>query len=356
MNTPSTARSRAKTALAIIAGALALSSCTGDVSTPTPPSPSSTVAVPGAQQDPQLAAFASHRALDACGLHDPSAAQTVTGDRPDEIMPAASGLDECTLRLAQGEFQSTWTLTVEVGAGFGASQRARTTRETLPGNANVGVFVQASDPRDPDSCALYRELDPRYAIELRASFSAGRSTPPPKPACTVAKDYVAKLAALWASPPKRGAGRTAPDLSLARLDPCQAVSGLLRARPGARLTPESPYRCTVSEAPRPGVPITPKTLPARTTVSFRVLGDPTQVPPPRPGSDPVTMTTIAGNKAAIQASRAGCRTQIVWDPQTTITGDARAAEPVTSVQVVEIQAASCDGAQDTADTVLAGLR
>lgn len=291
------------------------------------------------------AAYANFRKIDACGLHDPDAAAKVTGDSGDEILPSQDGLQKCTLRMHKGEFQSTWTLYLEVGDVFDASQRKDAAPETIGGSE---VFVSESDRM----CTLAKPLDDTYAIVLNASPGGTGDDKPSKPACQVLKQYAAELGPIWKEMPKRGSERTSPDLKLAQLDPCTLASGALDMfGADAVLEPSGPFVCTAKpSAPQP--PSKDKKVGRNeVAVSFTADDDPAALV--KTGDQTAKQVTIAGSKAVIYQNRTGCTTYVVFDPNTTIEPDNRATDGGTVVQLIRIGTATCDVAQQATEKVLA---
>ncbi|CAL9677617.1 hypothetical protein SUDANB95_07943 (plasmid) [Actinosynnema sp. ALI-1.44] len=343
-----------KKALLLGAALLTLAGCTGTGGDSAPPTAGSSAAaaedgaLAGLPEEyrKQAAAFIAHRKIDACGLHDVEAAKKVSGDQGDEIMPAQDGLQNCTLRLSKGEFNSTWTLYLEVGAEFDAGRRQQAAPETLPGG--LEVFTEESDEK---SCTLARPLDDEFAVELRVRFGGGSGDAPPKQPCAFAREYVTEMATLWNNPPQRGSGRTSPDLGLARLDPCKAAAAVQEEQgQGAELRPVSPYGCEVRLAPGT---VKDKSVTQAVTVEFIMDEDPTLLVDNSATSKDSTKVTIGGHSAVITKRKIDCRTYVVWQPEVAVIADARSDDAAASVQQVSISTPTCDTAQATAEKIMA---
>ncbi|SDP97884.1 hypothetical protein [Lentzea jiangxiensis] len=286
-----------------------------------------------------------HRAIDACGLHDPDAAQKATGDRGDEILPSTSGLQECTLRLHQGEFKSTWTLYLEVGTAYDAGSRKNDAPEQLGG---MDVFV--SEGEDGKRCEISKPLDDKHAVQVRASAS---NDTPAKPACQVLREYVTALAPVWKNMPKHGGGRTAPELTLVKLDPCAAAAATLDMFEEGFLKTSGPMACTARSAKV----MPPQQKPAKgvgqpeVSVTWIMASDPAKLI--RPGDNNTAREiTVEGRKAVLSPGSYGCSTYVVWDDQIKVDQDNRAADDDLTQQM-RIQTATCDTAEEVTKKILA---
>lgn len=292
----------------------------------------------------QAEAAAAHRAIDTCGLHDPDAAKEVTGDQLDEIIPSQDGLQECMLRTHRGEFRASWTIYLEVGDTFDASQR----KDAAPENIG-GLEVYVSE--DERTCTLAKPLDDDRAIVLRTSPSGTGEDKPAKSACQVAKEYVGKIAPLWKDLPKRGSGRTTPELTLAKLDPCTVASGALDMfGADAVLQPSGAFTCTAKPL-NPGPPPREKGV-GRNEVAITLMVDDDPSALVKSGDQTAREVTVAGYKAVIFQGRNGCTSYIVYDPDTSIVQDNRATDGGVLYQQIRMSTATCDIAQQAAEKVL----
>jgi hypothetical protein len=280
-----------------------------------------------------------NRALDACGLHDPKAAADVTGDQGDEILPSTSGLQECILRLHQGE-KSTWTFYLETGAVYDASSRKNDAPENIGG---MDVFVSEDEKR----CEISKPIDENYAIQLHVSAS---SDAPPKPACQVLREYVGKLAPVWKEMPKHGSGRTKPELTLVKLDPCTAASATLDLFEEPFLETSGPMTCTAHSA-KPSPPVREKGVGRNeVAVTWVMNSDPSKLV--KPGDQTAREITVEGRKAVMSKGSFGCTTYIVWDPDIKVDPDNR-TEDDDLTQQIRVQTARCDNAEEVTKKILA---
>lgn len=334
----------------VLATALLLGACTGDAGADKPGNA-------GAEQQSEqqveagvpeeyrakAIAHAKARQIDACGLHDPAAAEKATGDKGDEIVPSGA-LNECTLRLAKGEFNSTWTFRVEAGAIFDAGYRKSAAPENLGG---VDVFVSEDEKR----CEIARPLDDDYAVVMSVSAPSGKDASPKAP-CQVLREYVTALAPVWKDLPKRGSGRTTPEFTLTKVDPCAAASAALDMFSEPFLETSSPVTCTArSMTPKP--PQKPQKGVGRDEVSVRwiMTDDPSKLV--RAGDDSAREITIDGRKAVINQGSTGCTTFIVWDPSVGVVRDNRNPETETLTQQISVSTATCDNAEQVAQKIVA---
>ena len=335
----------------LLGAGLLLTACTGGGGEPPADqsgAPQIEQAVPE-QYRAEAAAFAEMRRIDACGLHDPEAAKKVTGDQGDELMPSHSGLQECTLRLHKSEFESTWTLYLTVGDRFDAAAR----KDAAPTDINgIEVFVR----EDERGCSLSRPLDDKHAIELRASPGGSSKEAPPKPPCTVLKEYVGELGPVWKDLPKRGSGRTTPELKLAALDPCSVAAATLDLfGEGAVLEPSEPYVCTAKPTKPAAAPKKDKTAGANEArVTLMMDDDPSALI--KPGDQAARETTIADHKVVIYQKRNGCTAYIVWDPETKVVVDNRDEDAPPAVQQISVDLPTCEAAQQAAEKILAKVK
>ncbi|MFC5054258.1 hypothetical protein [Saccharothrix xinjiangensis] len=330
--------------LPLLGAALLLSACTsgGDASSPAdtgrpPATPAVEQAVPEKYR-PTAQAFAKFRSIDACALHDIAAAQQVTGDQGDEIVPGRDGLHQCVLRLHKSEFESTWTFTVEVGALFESQRRRDAAPETLAG---MEMFIREDD----HGCTVSKALDDTHAIEMRT----GSVTDAPRRPCDVLREYVSKLAPLWTDPPARDSGATSPRLSLAGIDPCVTAAAVLDdAGAGAELRPRDVFGCTVIPAHEA------KTAPSKTRTDIEVVftldEDPAALVTSGQGARGIT---VGGLRAVIHERATGCAAYVVWDPDTTVVVDRQSEDALPSYQVIRVQAGTCDTARSAAEKVVA---
>lgn len=323
----------------LLGTALLLSACTpgGDSAPPTdtnraPAEPTIEQAIP--ERDRQTAkAYAAFRAIDACALHDVEAATAVTGDKGDEITPDQDGLNQCTLRLHKGEYESTWTIRLEVGSLLPAELRREAAPETVGG---MDVFVREEER----GCSLSKPLDDNHAIEVRTS-AYGNATKKP---CDVLREYVGKLGGLWNDPPRRDSGQTSPRLSLAEVDPCAAAAAVLDdVGPGAQLSPQGVFACTA-------VPASAQPSKQRIDIEIALILD----------EDPASLVKTGSREVAVGAHRAvlaeratGCAVYVVWEPETEVVVDQQSEDAVPSLQQIRVQAGACDVAQAAAEKVVA---
>ncbi|MFJ8966994.1 hypothetical protein ACIRG5_47145 [Lentzea sp. NPDC102401] len=289
-------------------------------------------------------ADSKNRAIDACGLHDPEAAQKVTGDQPDEIVPGSSGLNECDLRTHKGEFEATWTFYLEVGTLYDASARRDDAPEKLGG---MDVFVSEEER----TCTVSKPLDDNYAVQMRASASVRSDEKPAKPACTVAREYVTALAPIWQDMPKHGSGRTKPELTLVKLDPCKAASATLDLFEEAQLETGGPMSCTA----RSGKVTAPQKRDKgvgrpEVTVAWTMNTDPSKLV--KADGDTARAITVDGRKAVLSKGSLGCTTYIVWDDQIKVDQDNRVDDDDLTQQI-RVQTATCDNAEEVAKKIVA---
>lgn len=333
----------------MLAAALLASACTGDAGGDQPAkdeaAQSAEQVEQGVPQEYRAKAIAHARArqIDACGLHDPAAAEKATGDKGDEIVPSG-GLHECTLRLAKGEFNSTWTFRVEAGATYDASYRKDTAPENLGG---LDIFLSEDERR----CEIARPVDDDYAVVTSVSAPSGKDAPAKAP-CQVLREYVTSLAPIWKDLPKRGSSRTTPELTLAKLDPCAAASTALDMFKEPFLETTDPVTCTA----RSMTPAPPQQRPKgigrdEVSVSLIMSNDPTKLI--RAGDDSAREVTIDGHKAVINKGSNGCTTYIIWDPDVTVVPDNRRPETETLFQQISVTTATCDNAEQVAQKVVA---
>lgn len=341
---------RQRFTLALLLGtALLASACTKDA--PSPPEgggetqPAKIEAAIPQEYRALAEAAAGYRAIDACGLHDPDAAKEITGDELDEIIPSQDGMQECVLRTHKGEFRASWTIYLEVGETFDASQRKDAAPESIGG---LEVFVS----EDERTCTLAKPLDDDRAIVLRTSPSGTGEDKPAKSSCQLAKEYAAKVAPLWKDLPKRDSERTKPELTLAKLDPCTVASGALDMfGADAVLQPSGPFVCTAKPL-NPGPPSRDKGV-GRNEVGITLMVDDDPSALVKPGDQSAREVTVAGYKTVIFQGRSGCTSYIVYDPDTSIVQDNRATEGGVLYQQIRMSTATCDVAQQAAEKVLA---
>lgn len=339
---------RRRFTLALLLGATLLASaCTKDASSPEgggEAQPAQIEAAIPPEFRALAAAAAAHRAIDTCGLHNPDAAKEVTGDQLDEIIPSQDGLQECVLRTHKGEFRASWTIYLEVGETFDASQRKDAAPETIGG---LEMYVS----EDERMCTLAKPLDDDRAIVLRTSPSGTGDDKPAKSSCQVAKEYAGKVAPLWKNLPKRDSERTTPELSLAKLDPCTVASGALDMfGADAVLQPAGPFTCTAKPL-NPGPPSRDKGV-GRNEVAITLMADDDPSALTKSANEPAREVTIAGHKTVIFQGRTGCTSYIVYDPDTSIVQDNRAVEGGVLYQQIRMNTATCDVAQQAAEKVL----
>ncbi|GAA2678738.1 MULTISPECIES: hypothetical protein [Actinosynnema] len=335
-----------RAALLLCATALAASACTGSSLDPSPSASPQAPNSPGKAQisqaipedlRPAAEAYARYREIDACGLHDPVAAEKASGEgsKGDELMPSDDGFDTCTLRLHKSEFNSTWTLYLRVAQEYDAAVRREAAPEQIGG---LNVYVKEQGAPLP-SCEVARPLDDTYAIVLDVN-PADRDAPV-RPICDMARDYVAQLAPLWRDPPRHGSGRTTPALPLAGRDPCQAVAAVAEdLAEGAEIEPREVFECSIR--PGTGGAVNPKSKAAtgEITVTFGIAEDPARDVSVSP--DQYQAVELVGFRA-VMGTRAGqCRTVAVWDPNTGIVEDNRDEDALLAVQVVRIDTPDCE--------------
>ncbi|MFC6091635.1 hypothetical protein [Saccharothrix lopnurensis] len=280
-------------------------------------------------------AYAAFRAIDACALHDVEAATAVTGDKGDEITPDQDGLNGCILRLHKSEFESTWTVFLEVGILFPPELRHEAAPETVGGMA---VFTR----EDERGCALSKPLDDNHAIEVRTSTYSGATKKP----CDVLREYVGKLGEVWNDPPRRDSGRTSPRLSLADVDPCVAASAVLDGvGPSAQLSPKSVFACSA-------VPASAAPSKKSTDIEIALIMD----------EDPASLVaagarevTIGSHRAVLIERATGCLSYVVWEPETEVVVDRQSGDALPSLQQIRVRAGTCEAAQAAAEKVLAKI-
>lgn len=341
---------RHRFALALLLGsALLASACTTDAPSTAEgggePEPAKIEAAIPQEFRALAEATAGYRAIDACGLHDPDAAKEVTGDELDEIIPSQDGMQECVLRTHKGEFRASWTIYLEVGENFDASQRKDAAPENIGG---LEMFLS----EDERMCTLAKPLDDDRAIVLRTSPSGTGEDKSAKTSCQLAKDYAGKVAPLWKDLPKRGSGRTTPELTLAKLDPCTVASGALEMfGSDAVLHPSGPFVCTAKPL-NPGPPSRDKGV-GRNEVGITLMVDDDPSALVKPGDSSAREVTVAGYKTVIFQGRSGCTSYIVYDPDTSIVQDNRVPEGGGILyQQIRMSTATCDVAQQAAEKVL----
>ncbi|MFT7835730.1 hypothetical protein Q5530_06240 [Saccharothrix sp. BKS2] len=328
----------------LLGAALLLSACTSGGGTPPPADtaqPRGTGQAPAAsgieqaipERDRETAkAHAAFRAIDACALHDVGAATAVTGDKGDEITPDQDGLNGCTLRLHKSEFESTWTVFLEVGALFPPQLRHEAAPETVGGMA---VFTR----EDERGCTLSKPLDDNHAVEVRTGTYSGATKKP----CDVLREYVGKLGEVWNDPPGRDLGQTSPRLSLADVDPCVAASAVLDdVGPGARLSPTSVFACSA-------VPASATPSKERIDIEVALIMD----------EDPASLTrigarelTVSGHRAVLTERATGCLAYVVWEPETEVVVNGHSEDTLASLQQIRVRAGTCEAAQAAAEKVL----
>lgn len=289
-------------------------------------------------------AHARDRQIDACGLHDPAAAEKATGDKGDELVPGSGGLHECDLRLHKGEFNSTWRFNVEAGALFDAGSRKSAAPENLGG---LDVFITEGDTR----CEIAKPIDDDYAVVMVANAPSGKDKPAKTP-CQVLREYVTALAPTWKELPKRGSGRTTPEFTLTRLDPCSAAATAMDMFAEPFLETSNPVTCTA----RSMKPAPPQQRPKgagrdEVTVSWIMDDDPAKLV--RAGDASAREVTIDGRKAVLNKGSNGCTTYIVWDPDVSVVEDNRNPEDETLTQQIRINTATCDNAEQVAQKIVA---
>lgn len=301
---------------------------------------------PGVSEPYKAKALADgkNRAIDACGLHDPDAAQNATGDEPDEILPGSSGLNECDLRTHQGEFKSTWTFYLEVGAAYDAARRRDDAPEKLGG---MDVFVSEEER----TCTISKPIDDNHAVQVRVSASVMSNEKPAKPACQVAREYVTALAPVWQDMPKHGSGRTQPELTLAKLDPCKAASATLDMFEEGYLETGGPMSCTARSAK-----VTPPQKRDKgvgrpeVNVLWTMNSDPSKMV--KAGDDTAREVTVEGRKVVLSKGSFGCTSHIVWDDQVKVDQDNR-GDGDELTQQIRVQTATCDNAEEVVKKILA---
>lgn len=330
---------------------LASSGCT-TAGTPTPAAGPATSGSGNAANIPdyyqaKAAAHAVARTIDPCALHDLTAARTITGHQVDELMPANNRLNQCVLRLSTGEFQATWTLYLEAGGAFDGARRRSAAPETIAGRL---IYTEQAD--DGSGCTLARPLDDTAAITLtvRASTATPNTATTP---CALGRDYLTATADRWNQPPLRSDRLTAPTLTLADLDPCDAAAALLPDfGDGAELNPSEPYQCGA----RPGFDTPAKrsgTQPEQITITFGVAEDPMRLVDTPSSTAEHTELAVGDRHGVASRTSSGCSTTVIWDPDTVLVADARTENPPPTYQVVTIHTETCDTAHATADKVLA---
>ena len=331
--------------LALLGAVLLLSACTSGGHTAPPTDTDQTSSAPTTEQAvPEehratAEAFAKLRAIDSCALHDIEAAKQVTGDQGDEILPADDGLNLCVLRLHKSEFESTWSLHLEVGARFDSLSRSDSAQENLGG---LEVYTR----EDERGCTLDKPLEGDFAIELRASTYSGATKAP----CDVLREYATKLAPLWTDPPRRGGGATSPELSLAKVDPCTAASALLDgAGAGAALEPEEVFGCTVTPA-RDAKAAPSKT---RTDVEVSLILDEDPAALVKPDKQTAREITVGKHRAVLYQGGTGCTAYIVWEPDTTVVVDQQSEDALPALQQIRVDTGDCDAAQAAAEKIVA---
>ncbi|WNV83172.1 hypothetical protein [Umezawaea sp. Da 62-37] len=349
---------RLQATLVLAAAVLLAAGCTGGSSSGTRSSTATSIAaqpavnpaIPDATRA-RAASYAGFRAIDPCALHDPAAAKAVSGDQVDELLPNLDGLNQCVLRLTQGDFAGAWTLYLEVGADYDAGRRRDAAPETLG-----GTLTYREESEDGTGCDFARPLDGTSAIVLRVrNYNRGENTPSKAP-CDLGREYVEASAAVWADPPRRDRGLTSPALTLAELDPCDAASALLpEYGDGAELHPTGPFTCGV----RAGYGSTGKDKSKETkkkgevTVSFTVEEQPLKLAGQKINGIDHAAVAVGDRKAVAASSKSGCRTAVVWDENTWMVADAKTENAPKTYEVIVIQTDTCDTAQATAEKVLA---
>jgi len=284
-----------------------------------------------------------NRAIDACGLHDPDAAKEVTGDEGDEIVPSTSGLQECILRMHKGEFQSTWTFYLEVGVLYDAASRKNDAPEKLGG---MDVFISEDERR----CEVSKPLDDNYVIQLHATAS-GEDNAPAKPVCQVLREYATKLAPVWQELPKHGSGRTKPELTLPKLDPCTAAAATMDMFEEGFLETSGPMTCTARSA-KPSPPVRDRSV-GRNEVSVTWTMNTNPAKLIKAGDNSAREITVEGRKAVISKGSSGCTTYIVWDPEISVVQDNRSTDDDSLTQQIRVQTATCDTAEEVTKRIVA---
>ncbi|MFJ5984499.1 hypothetical protein [Lentzea sp. NPDC092896] len=245
------------------------------------------------------------------------------------------------MRMHQGEFKSTWTFYLEVGAAYDASARKNDAPEKLGG---MDVFVSEDERR----CEISKPIDDQYAVQVRASAS---SDTPAKPACQVLRQYVTELAPVWQDMPKHGSGRTKPELTLVKLDPCAAAAATLDMFEEGYLETSGPMACTA----RSGKVTAPQKRDKgvgrpEVSVLWSMNTDPSKLV--RAGDDAAREITVEGRKAVLSKGSFGCTTYIVWDDQIRVDQDNRVDDDDLTQQI-RVQTATCDNAEEVAKKILA---
>lgn len=180
--------------------------------------------------------FTTMRTWDICAMHDPAAAEELTGDAVLSLAPAP-GIGSCTMGMAKG-VTSEWGLTIrlrnldEVG------------KELKRGGIVGGKLVYRWHGDYGCSYVLpYQEI---AGIEVGVLPPDGGKAG--EKACSLAKSYLDKLLPTFGHPPLLKAGLTTPRLELAGKDPCvalAAVKGRYR-EPGMKAIVLGPYSCALS--------------------------------------------------------------------------------------------------------------
>lgn len=301
-------------------------------------------AAPSGLDDPVLApgthatagVFALLRAVDPCAMHDIAAAAVVTGDQPDQILPAAS-LAACQVRLHNGPGQPTWTFTVEVGVALPPARRQASATEDIDGRR---LYRSEDTGLHSRSCSYTRPMGPTHGINLIAAAPAGEAGAAP---CPMAKAYLSAGRVL-SQLVLRGEKRTQPRLALASEDPC-AAAGLVLDRLGVpgRAYPQALYECRVQpQPPRPTVPAV-----APVTISFGFGVDPAELAGADAGHVPVTVDGHRGVVAAAGSAQQ-CVITVAYDPDMA----AVQLDRTRWVQTVSVHTSSCDQAKALADVVV----
>lgn len=349
------------------AAALMVAGCTGG-STPSGPPETAPPSATAAELNPAIPsynvdrakAYAVLRKIDACGMFDVDATAKVSGATADEILPSNDGLVGCVLRMTKGEFHSSWSLNLEVGATFDSTIRENSAPQTVAGRK---VYTEEGD--SGGSCVLHRPLDDvlaplptggDYAIDLRVR-AGSKEESQAKNACVFAREVLEASAPLWTDPPRRGSGRTTPELPLAVLDPCDAAAAMLEEYgEGAELTPVTPSRCVAKTARggKAGKGGTGKAVtPGETTVEFEMDEDPLKLIGIKVTSAEHTALDVGSYKGVVRKSKGNCLTRMIWDPDTKVIANARIENPPVSYQVVSVTTKTCEQAEAAVEKVLA---
>lgn len=281
-------------------------------------------------------AFALLRSIDPCALHDAVAAEAITGDHPDQILPGAS-LAGCQLRLHR-DGTPTWTFTISVGVAFPLSEREASTSEEIDGQR---LYRRDGTKLPTPACTYTRPMGPAHGISLTAAAPTGDAAAP----CPVAKAYLRAARSLTGLV-LRLERRTQPRLDLASIDPCAAAPAVLdRLSVPGTAHPQALYECRIQPQSAPNVPAG-----APVTISFGFGPDPGELA----GSDAsYAPVTVEGHRGVVitDGEAQQCVITVAYDT------DAAAVQVDHTrwVQTVSVHTTSCAQAKPLADVVISAV-